>query len=118
LSLRLYLDDCVDSKRLCTILQQHGHVVIRPRDADLVGAADKRHFEYAREHELILATSNPQDFEPLHDQHPQHHGIFAIYQDNNLRDMQPEDIARAIQNIVDADIPIAGQFIVLNHWSY
>jgi hypothetical protein len=32
--------------------------------------------------------------------------------------MQPEDIARAIRNIADADIPIAEQFIVLNHWRY
>jgi len=42
----------------------------------------------------------------------------VTYQDNDPRDMQPKDIARAIQNIVDADIPIAGQFIVLNHWRY
>ena len=67
---------------------------------------------------MILVTSNPRDFESLHAQHPQHSGNFANYQDNDPRDMQPADIARAIQNIVDAEVPITGQFIVLNHWRY
>ena len=118
LSLRLYLDDCVDSKRLYTVLSEQGHNVARPRDADLAGARDTDHFSYAREQGLILITSNPRDFEPLHEQQPQHSGIFAIYQDNNARDMRPEDIAQAVQNIVDAGVPVSGQFIVLNHWRY
>jgi hypothetical protein len=38
LSLRLYLDDCVDNKRLVTLLQERGYHVTRPRDASLTGS--------------------------------------------------------------------------------
>ena len=63
-------------------------------------------------------TRDPDDFEALHQAHPEHPGIFAIYQDNDRRDMSFQEIARAIQNIVDAGVPIAGQFHVLNHWRF
>ncbi len=118
MNLRLYLDACVDSKRLHTLLVEQGHPVVHPRDVNLAGARDVDHYSYACEQGFILITSNPRDFEPLHEQQPQHNGIFAIYQDNDTRDMRPEDIAQAIRNIVDAQAPIAGQFIVLNHWRY
>jgi hypothetical protein len=118
LNLRLYLDDCVDNRRLYTALVDKGCAVVRPRDADLDGASDVRHFSYVSAQGLILLTSNPRDFEPLHEQWPRHYGIFAIYQDNDPRDMSVSDIVQAIQNIVDAESPIAGQFITLNHWRY
>lgn len=86
--------------------------------AQIFWARDADHFTYAREQGLTLVTSNPRDFEPLHEQQPRHGGVLAIYQDNDPRDMRPEDISQAIQNIVDAGVPIEGQFIVLNHWRY
>ena len=63
-------------------------------------------------------TKDPDDFEVLHLLEPDHPGIFAIYQDNDPRDMSNEEIAHAIQNIVDAGVPITGQFHVLNMWRY
>jgi hypothetical protein len=42
----------------------------------------------------------------------------AIYQDNDPRDMSPEEIAEAIQNIIDASVPLSGQFHTLNAWRY
>lgn len=118
LSLRLYLDDCADSTRLFTLLQENGHHVTRPRDVSLTGASDAMHFIYAREHDLILITTNPRDFEPPHQQYHDHPGIFAIYQDNDLRDMTLAEIVQAIHNVMAAGVPIAGQFIVLNSWRY
>lgn len=120
MSLRLYLDDCAFSKQLLARLigPPDAHSVESPLDSGLLGASDAEHFAHARRHGLILITKNPSDFEMLHHQHPVHPGIFAIYQDNDPRDMSPEDIARAIQNLVEAAAPIAGQFHVLNAWRY
>ena len=67
---------------------------------------------------MTLMTANPRDFEPLHAQQPDHAGILAVYQDNDPRDMSYNEMARAIQNVQDAEIPIEGAFIVLNHWRY
>lgn len=118
LSLRLYLDDCIFSRRLRDILLEQGHEVVTPLEANLLGADDERHFAYARQHGLILMTYNPRDFFVLHVQFPEHHGIFAIYQDNDPRDMSFQEIAQAIQNIVDAGAELSGQFHVLNMWRY
>lgn len=118
MSLRLYLDDCIFRRRLRDILIHDGHDVVTPLDAGLLGASDEQHFAYTCRHSLILMTYNPKDFVPLHRRHPDHPGIFAGYQDNDSRDMSNEEIAQAIQNIVAAGVPIAGQFHVLNMWRY
>jgi len=106
------------SWRLRDVLRQRGHEVTTPLDANLLGADDPRHFAYARQHGLTLITANPADFKRLHDHDPQHAGIFAVYQDNDPRDMSYEEIARAIQNLIDAEVTIAGQFHSLNVWRY
>jgi predicted nuclease of predicted toxin-antitoxin system len=118
LSLRLYLDDSIFAWRLHDILERDGNDVTTPLDAGLLGADDETHFAYARQHGLITMTSNPKDFAPLHLQHTVHPGIFAIYQDSDPRDMSYGEMAQAIRNIVAANVPIAGQFHVLNMWRY
>ncbi|MBI4491597.1 MAG: DUF5615 family PIN-like protein [Chloroflexi bacterium] len=120
MSLRLYLDDCADSKRLWSALtgQPYYHQVVRPRDAELSGRDDAEHFAYARANSLIVVTRNPGDFLALHAQYPDHPGIFAIYQDNLPSDMSAIEIARAMQNIIEAGVPIVGAFHVLNRWRY
>lgn len=120
LSLRLYLDDCAYSKYLRHILtgEPYYHYVGIPADANLLGADDDAHFAYARTHDLIVVTKNPDDFQELHRQHPHHPGVFAIYQDNDPRDMSEDEVAHAIQNLVDAAVPIADEFHTLNNWRY
>ena len=76
------------------------------------------HFAYARAHDLIVVTKNPDDFEELHRRYPEHPGIFAIYQDNDPRDMSYPEIAQAIANIVAAEIAITGAFHILNRRRY
>jgi predicted nuclease of predicted toxin-antitoxin system len=120
LALNLYLDDCADSRLLVQLLIQAGHTVVRPVDAGTAGEADQAHFAYAIQHGLILVTKDPDDFEALHQQNPNHPGIFGIYQDNDrTRDMTHADIVAAIARIEAASplgYPIAGQFHVLNDW--
>ena len=120
MSLRLYLDDCAYSKLLLQILQAppQRHTVAIPEEAGLRGAPDPEHFAYARAHSMILVTKNPDDFEALHRQQPDYPGIFAIYQDNDSRDMSYAEIAQAIANIVAAEVPITGTFHTLNRWRY
>jgi hypothetical protein len=71
-----------------------------------------------RVHGLVVVTENPADFEALHRQFTEQPGIFAVYQDNDARDMSYEDIAQSIANIVAAEIPIPGRFHILNQWRY
>lgn len=81
MSLRLYLDECAYSKQLASLLRRYPyeHYVEAPTDSDLFGGTDEEQFAYARSHGLIVVTKNPDDFENLHLQHPDHPGIFAIY---------------------------------------
>ncbi|MGH2458872.1 MAG: DUF5615 family PIN-like protein [Chloroflexota bacterium] len=120
MGLRLYLDDCAYSKRLGDLLRapRNDHYVETPLDSGLLGADDSEHFDYARQHGLIVVTKNPDDFETLHRLNSDHPGVFAIYQDNDSRDMSYEDTARAIQNLVRAGTQVSGQFLVLNAWRY
>lgn len=119
MTLRLYLDDCADSHELRSLLAQAGHVVVIPVNIGLSGTYDHAHFAYARAHGLTLITKNPRDFLALHQSQQDHAGILLIYQDNILgKDMEDGDIARAIQNLVEADMPFAGQAHTLNHWRY
>ena len=120
MSLRLYLDDCADSDRLLSILRgaPFNHIVVTPRDVGMVGGDDPDHFAFAQQNALILVTKNPKDFEILHHAQPDHHGVFAIYQDNDARDMSYLEIAQAIENVINANLDIAGALIVLNQWRY
>jgi hypothetical protein len=67
----------------------------------------------------LLLTKNPRDFEELHTRYPQPPGILSVYQDNDpTKDMSVVDIVRAIENLIAAGMPMAGQFIPLNAWRY
>lgn len=119
MTLRLLLDESADDRALRPRLIADGHTLVIPREAGLAGASDEAVFNYANEHDLIIVTKNPKDFEPLCDQRPNHSGMLAIYQDNNpSRDMTAEDICRAIHNLVQAGLPFTGQIHTLNHWRY
>jgi predicted nuclease of predicted toxin-antitoxin system len=117
-ALRVYLDDCAYSKLLARLLRDAGHEVVTPFEVGISGAHDDIHFEYARTHSLVLPTKNPADFEELHQQQPDHPGILAVYQDNSPHDMSDFEIVQTVKNLLDADCPIAGEFIPLNHWQY
>ncbi len=119
--LRLYLDECSYSKKLYRLLTDppRRYQVAIPAQAGLIGASDLEHFNFAREHGLIVVTANPSDFERLHPATPDHHGILGIhYSNDRIHDIADEDIARAIDNLLAADVPFAGQFYSLNAWRY
>jgi hypothetical protein len=122
LSLKLYLDDCAYSRRLCQLLREAGHDVQTPADVlpPLIGADDAAHFAHAQTVGRAILTLNPRDFKALHDQDAAHAGALAIYQDNDpTRDMRYADIVRAIANLERSVPQIAGGFWILNayRWS-
>jgi len=121
LSLTLYLDDCAFSHRLRQLLRQAGHDVEIPAEVDppLTGADDLVHFIHARATDRIILTLNPQDFKDLHNQYPNHPGILAVYQDNDLtKDMSYRDIVRAIANLENSVPTVAGGFWSLNAYRW
>jgi hypothetical protein len=117
-ALNLYLDDCANSDLLAYLLAQAGHTVVRPTDVGTSGEDDAVHFVYAQTRGLVLITKNPPDFQALHQGSPNHPGIFAIYQDNDIdRDMTDPDVVAAIAKIEAAvGYPISGEFHNLNLW--
>ena len=102
MTLALYLDDCAFAHELRDLLIAAGHTVVIPADVGLRGARDHLHFQHAVGNHFTLVTKNPFDFEALHTAHlgagDHHSGIFAIYQDNDPRDMRSQEIVTAIAN--------------------
>lgn len=121
MSLRLYLDDCVNSRELRRRLIEAGHDVEAPGDVrpSLSGADDRAHFVHAKTTGRTILTLNVRDFKELHDHDPVHAGILAVYQNNNpARDMSCRDIVQAIANLESIGTPIAGAFWVLNAYRW
>jgi hypothetical protein len=119
----IYLDDCAFDYELVAVLASGSYRVVTPKDAALLGAPDDAHLAYAAGAGLALLTKNPRDFRALHlasgssAAAPSHAGILVVYQDNNpSKGMAPRDILAAIDALLTAAIPIAGEIHELNHW--
>jgi hypothetical protein len=119
--MRIYLDD--DSVRglLIGLLVGAGHDVLTPTDAGLPGADDPVHFRHAINIDYVLLTHNYKDFNELHelvsDSGGHHPGILIVRRDNDpRRDLSPKGIVLAVQNLVQAAVPIVDRLHILNHW--
>lgn len=119
MSLRLLIDEDSQAKLLVDLLKIAGHDVVTINELELSGSDDTIVLDCARKQERVLLTQNCRDFEALHQLNSSHPGILAIYQDNySSKDMSFKDIVKAIANLEVANIPLANQFISLNHWNY
>lgn len=119
MSLRLLIDEDSQAKLLVDLLKIAGHDVVTINELELAGSDDTIVLDCARKQERVLLTQNCRDFEALHQLNSSHSGILAIYQDNySSKDMRLKDIVKAISNLEVAGIPLANQFISLNHWKY
>ena len=119
--MNLYLDDDSAKAKLITFLRQAGNRVFIPAECGTIGTSDARHFEYATRNGLALLTRNYDDFAELHDvvqaAHGTHHGILVIRSENDARrDMTDRSIVSAIGKLESANMPLANQIHVLNHW--
>lgn len=119
MSLRLLIDEDTQSKALVQSFRALSHDVLTVNEAGLSGQRDPLVLDFAIRQNRVLLTRNCQDFKVLHLSNLNHPGILGIYQDRNYgKDMSIKEIARAIANLEKAGIPLANQFIALNHWSY
>jgi hypothetical protein len=121
LLMNLYLDDDTAKTALVIRLRRAGHQITAPADAGLSGASDPRHLLHAVQHSLVFLSKNHDDFKDLHllvqATNGRHPGILLIRADNDpRRDMKDGDIARALQNLERAGVPIANEFHILNNW--
>lgn len=120
MALCLSLDDCANSNLPARLFSEAGHTVVRPAEASIAWEDDEIHLAYAIQNGLVLVTKDPDDFHLLHDQPPNHPGIFGIYQDNNVtKDMSDAEIVAAIGRIesaIPSGHPLAEAFHVLNDW--
>ena len=115
----VYLDDCAFAYDLVDALRSERFRVVTPAEVGLLGARDSEHFALAARAGLPLITKNPEDFIALHEESSAHAGILVVYQDNVAgKDMRPSDVARALRNLFESGLPIAGQVHVLNHWRF
>lgn len=71
---------------------------------------------WCRDNGYLLVSNNVKDFEPLHRQHD-HAGVL-VYHDQDLPDVDPEGLARAIDEVLRQYDPedIAGQLVDLGEW--
>jgi predicted nuclease of predicted toxin-antitoxin system len=119
LSLRLLLDEDSQAQLLVKLLTAAGHDVLTINEIGLAGCTDNVVLDYAIQENRILLTHNCDDFEELHQANPNHSGIFAVYRNANLlKNMGFKAIVKAIANLETANVPLANQFISLNHWNY
>ena len=117
----LYLDDDSVAAALVQALRQAGHDVRTPAEAGLAGAHDALHLRQAIRDGRALVSRNYDDFKALdllvREAHGRHSGILMIREDGpKKRKMKPHDIARALRRLDDAGVPIANEYIVVNHW--
>lgn len=119
MSLRLLIDEDSLAKVLVKMLREAGHDVVTVNEIGLNGQTDPVVLEYAKQNNRIVLTHNCQDFEKLHQKNPIHAGILSIYENKDYsKNMSRQEIVKAIANLETAKIPLLGQFVALNHWSY
>lgn len=109
------------SRRLASTLRTAGHDVETPQEAGTTGRPDAEHLEHTARAGRVLVTRNPSHFLDLHARWQaagrRHSGILVVYLDNiRGKDMQPDDVAHAIRNLIASGLAIANNVHVLNHW--
>jgi len=119
--MNLYVDDNLASHLLIVLLRAAGHTVVQPADVGLAGASDARHLTYAIGQTLITLTADYEDFLDLHNlikaASGSHPGILVVRDETDpSRNMKARDIVRAIRNLERSGVPVADEYIILNHW--
>jgi hypothetical protein len=119
--MKIYFDHDSIAGLIVQALRQAGHDVRTPAEVGLAGAKDPVHFRHAIHEGRSLLSRNFGDFERLHDliheAQARHPGVLVIRHDNpKKRKMKPHDLVRALRKLEAAGVPIANEYLVLNHW--
>jgi predicted nuclease of predicted toxin-antitoxin system len=119
--MRVYLDDNTASPLLARLLRSAGHDVQAPADVGLSGEDDSVHLTQAIRDQRACLTRDHHDFENLHrllrEARGHHAGILVVRQDNDpTRDLTDKGIVAALRKLEAAGVPVADEYLVLNHW--
>ena len=117
----IYIDDDTASPLLAKLLRNAGHDVQLPSDIAMTGSEDAEHLTRSIQDDRVFLTKDHEDFLILHRllmaAQGNHPGIMVVRQENNpARDLTPKGIVAAIPKLDAAGIPIANEYVVLNHW--
>ncbi|MBI3409938.1 MAG: DUF5615 family PIN-like protein [Planctomycetes bacterium] len=119
--MRIYIDEDLAAAVLIRLLQKAGHDVESPLTAGMLGRSDPAQLTFAIHENRVCLTANYDDYEELHfllrESKGHHPGILVVRQDNDpARDLSPKGITAAIRKLEAASVPVADEYIVLNHW--
>jgi hypothetical protein len=119
--MRIYVDEDLAAGLLVRLLLRSAHDVESPAGAGMLGRSDPSQLTFAIHESRICLTANYDDYEELHllvrEAHGSHPGILVVRQDNDpARDLTPKGIVAAIRKLEAAGVPMANEYIVLNHW--
>jgi hypothetical protein len=119
--MKIYIDEDLCDGVLVALLQKAGHDVETAVGAGRLGQSDPVQFTFAIHEWRVCLSANYDDYEELHllvkEAKGQHPGVLVVGQDNNpSRDLTPKGIVAAIRKLEAAGVPIANEYIILNHW--
>jgi hypothetical protein len=92
-----------------------------PRPPFMLARSDPKQLTYAIHETRLCLTANYDDYEDLHllvrEAQGKHPGIVVVRQENDpTRDLTPKGIVAALRELEAAAVPVANEYIVLNHW--
>lgn len=119
--MKIYVDEDMSDDVLIRLLQKAGHDVQSAGGATMLGRSDPVQLTLAIRENRMCLTANYDDYEELHlliqEANESHPGILVVRQDNNpARDLTVKGIVAAIRKLEAAAVPIANEYVVLNHW--
>jgi predicted nuclease of predicted toxin-antitoxin system len=119
--MRIHIDEDLASGLLAILLQKAGHDVTTPASTGLLGRSDAIQLTRAVEDDRVCLSRNHKDFEELHflieKANGRHPGVLVVRRENDpTRDLTEKGIVAAIRKLEAAGVPIANEYIVLNHW--
>jgi Domain of unknown function (DUF5615) len=103
------------------LLRKAGHDVVIPAEIEMSGKSDPKHLTKAIGDDRACLTKNYEEFFDLHElvleSGGSYPGVLVVRQDNDpTRDMSPKGIVTAIRKLEAPGVPIANEYIELNHW--
>jgi hypothetical protein len=118
--MRIYIDEDLAAGVLVRLLTAAGHDVETPASAGSLGRSDAVQLTYGIHENRVCLTGNSEDYEELHllvrEAKGAHAGIMVVRHDNDpTRDLTPKGTVAASRKLESAGVPIANEYIILNH---
>lgn len=119
--MRIYIDEDMASGLLILLLQKAGHDVGAPAAVAMLGRSDVAQLTFAIQESRVSLTANYDDYDELHrlvdKSRGSHPGILVVRREKDpTRNLKPKGIVAAIRKLEAAGVPVANEYIVLNHW--